>query len=104
LQHNNADFGMFKPHPLDDIGQLYIDAKVVGVQLQLITIEQTAILVDIHMHPRHRAVIFDAPMPVLRRIGLEIDHVAHRNLPDYRRQPFPKTSLRSRALCIIVPF
>jgi len=64
---------MFEAQPLHCVGQLDIDAEVVGIQLELITFEQPAILVDVHGQRRHRAVDIELPMPVARRIGLKID-------------------------------
>ena len=29
LQHHNLDFGMFKPHPLNNIGKFDINAEII---------------------------------------------------------------------------
>ena len=68
---------MFKPHSLDDIGKLDVDAEIIGVELQLVAFEQAARLVDIHHHPGHVAIIGHAPVLIARWIGLEFYHFVH---------------------------
>ena len=64
---------MLEAQPLHGVGQLDIDAEIVGIQLELIALEQAGILVDVHGQRRDVAVDVELPMPVARRIGLEID-------------------------------
>ena len=64
---------MLEAQPLHRVGQLDIDAEIVGVQLELIAFEQPAILVDIHGQRRDVAGDIQLPVPVTRRIGLKID-------------------------------
>ena len=64
---------MFEAQPLHRVGQFDVDAEIVGIQLELIALEQPAILVDIHGQRRDVAVDGELPVPVARRIGLEID-------------------------------
>ena len=64
---------MFEAQPLHGVGEFDIDAEIVGIQLELIAFEQPAILIDIHRQRRDLAVDIELPMPVARRIGLEID-------------------------------
>ena len=72
-QHHHLDAGMLEPEPLHGVRQFDIDAKVIGIQLELITFEQAAILVDIHRQRRHLTVDGKLPVPVAGRLGLEID-------------------------------
>ena len=65
--------GMFEAQPLHDVGQFDVDAEIVGIQLELIAFEQPGILVDVHGQRRDVACDVELPMPVARRIGLEID-------------------------------
>ena len=64
---------MFEAQPLDRVGKLDIDAKIVGIELQLIALEQGALLVDIQEKRGDVAIDLQLPMPVTRRFGLEID-------------------------------
>ena len=77
LQHHGLHLRTLEAHALDDVGQLDVDAEVVGIQLQLIAFEQAAILVDIHEEVGDRPVIVHAPMAIARRIDLEIDGLRH---------------------------
>ena len=70
---HHLDAGMLEAQPLHRVGQLDIDAEIVGIQLELIAFEQPAILVDIHGQRRDIAVDGELPVPVARRIGLKID-------------------------------
>jgi hypothetical protein len=64
---------MLEAQPLHGVSEFDVDAKIVGVQLELIALEQAAILVDVH--GERRDIAFDAklPVPVAPRIGLKID-------------------------------
>ena len=72
-QHHDLDVGMLEAQPLHGVGQFDIDAEIVGIQLELVAFEQAAILVDVHGQGRDIALDSQLPMPVARRIGLEID-------------------------------
>ena len=45
---------MLEAHPLHDVGELDIDAEIVGIELELIALEQAAVLVDIHEQASRR--------------------------------------------------
>ena len=64
---------MLEAQPLDRVGQLDVDAEIVGVELELVALEQRALLVDVHQQRRDLAVDRELPVPVARRIGLEVD-------------------------------
>ena len=72
-QQHHFHAGMLEAQPLHRVGELDVDAEIVGIQLELITLEQAAILVDIHGQGRNLAIDIQLPVPVARRIGLEID-------------------------------
>jgi hypothetical protein len=72
-QHHYLNAGMLEAEPLRRVRQFDIDAKIVGIQLELIALEQPAILVDVHGQRRDLAIDVQLPMPVARRIGLKID-------------------------------
>ncbi len=64
---------MLEAQPLDGVGELDVDAEIVGIELQLVAFVQPALLVDVHGERRDVAVDGELPMAVVRRIGLEID-------------------------------
>jgi len=53
--------------------KLDVDAKIVGVELELIALEQAAILVHVHGEGCDIALDGDFPVPVAGRIGPEVD-------------------------------
>src|SRR5690606_105755 len=53
--------------------ELDVDAEVVGVELELVAVEQGGIRIDVHDEPGNRAVELEPPVPVARRLGLKID-------------------------------
>src|SRR4051794_3144908 len=64
---------MLEAQPLHGIGEFDVDSEIVGIQLELITLEQPAILIDVHGERRDVAVDRQLPMPVARGIGQKID-------------------------------
>ena len=64
---------MFEAQPLERVGKLDVDAEIVGIELELVALEQPALLVDVHQQRGDVAVDRELPVPVARRIGLEID-------------------------------
>ena len=64
---------MLEPEALDGVGQLDVDAKVVGVQLQLVVGGQAGVLAHVHGEGRDRAVDLQLPMLVVIGMGLEGD-------------------------------
>ena len=65
--------GMLEAEALEGVGQLDVDAEVVGVELELVAFEQAALLVHVHGERRDVAVDRELPMPIARRLGREID-------------------------------
>src|SRR5262249_4593983 len=64
---------MLETQPLDGVSQLAVHAEIVRIELELVALEQGALLVHIHQQGRDLAVNGEFPMPVFRRVGLEID-------------------------------
>ena len=64
---------MLEAQPLHGVRELDVDAEIVGIELELVALEQAAILVDVHGQGRDVAIDRELPVPVARRIGLEID-------------------------------
>ncbi len=55
-QQDHPHSGMLEAQPLDGVGQLDVDAEIVGVELELVAFEQRALLVDVHSQRRDVAV------------------------------------------------
>src|SRR5262249_20047354 len=62
---------MGEAEPLDGVGELDVDAEVVGVELQGVARPEAGVLV--HRQTEHRDAVADLepPVPVARRIGPE---------------------------------
>ena len=101
--HHHLDLGVLEPQPLHRVGKLDIDAKVVGIQLELIAFEQPAILVDVHGQGRDVALDRELPVPVARRVGLEIDVLrAAREDAIFTGHVGPSLSLFDNLTCTIM--
>src|SRR5208283_830315 len=72
-QHQRAYLRMLEAQPLDGVGKFDIDAEIVGIELEIVALEQRALLVDIKQKRRYLAVDRKPPMAVARGFGLEID-------------------------------
>ncbi len=72
-QQHHLHIGMLEAQPLYGIRQFDVDAEVIGIQLEQIALEQAAVLVHIHGQGGDIARHVEFPVPVLRRLGLEID-------------------------------
>ena len=64
---------MFEAQPLHRVGEFDVDAEVIGIQLELVALEQPAILVDIHGQGRDLAIDGDLPVLVALWLGLKVD-------------------------------
>jgi hypothetical protein len=58
--------------------------QVVGVELELIALEQSRVLVDVHDELGDLAVEGQLPMPVATGLGLKIDALCHGPAPPLR--------------------
>ena len=47
-QQHHLHFGMLEAQPLHRVRKLDIDAEIVGIELELVALEQAAVLVDVH--------------------------------------------------------
>src|SRR5262245_14955442 len=73
---DRSDFWVFEANSLNSVGELDIDAKIVGIQFQLIAGGETAVLGDVHGQGGNWTVDVERPMPVFRWIRLEVDRRA----------------------------
>ena len=64
---------MFETDPLQGVVQLDIDAKVVGIEPELVARRNTGVLVDVQRQGRDAAVDGDTPMPVGLRSAVARD-------------------------------
>jgi hypothetical protein len=71
--HDDLHLRILEAQPLHGIRQFDIDAEIIGIEFELVALEQAAILVDIHGQGRGISLDRELPVPVARRIGLEID-------------------------------
>ena len=93
---DRLDARMLEPQPLQRVVQLDVDAQVVGVQLQLVVVAQATARIDRHGQRRDRPVDVEAPVAVLRRLGLEAETGS-----DHRRQHTTTHNVDGRqAVCL----
>ena len=105
---------MLEAQPLHGIGQLDVDAEVVGVQLELIALEQPGVLVDVHEQLGDLAVEFQLPVAIALGLGLKIDALGHGVAPDavphavtsgrHRRSNMHYYSYKPTYKCIIMAY
>ena len=62
---DRVDLGVLEPDALHGVGELDVDAEVVGIQLQPVVLPQAALLRDVHRQRRNRAVERQSPVLVL---------------------------------------
>ena len=72
-QHHHPHLRVLEAQPLNRIGKFDIDAKIVGVELELVAFEQPALLVDVEQQRGDIAVNVELPVPIPGRLSLEID-------------------------------
>ena len=53
-QQDDLHLRMLEAQPLDGVGELDVDAEVVGIELELVALEQRALLVDVHEQASRR--------------------------------------------------
>ena len=46
-QHENTNLGMLEAQPLDGVGKFDVNPEVVGIELEIVALEQSAFLVDV---------------------------------------------------------
>ena len=76
-EHHRAHLRMLEAQPLDGVGELDIDAEIVGVEFQRIVAGDGAALVDIERERGDGPVDAEPPVAVVVRVGAEVDHRAH---------------------------
>ena len=92
---DRAHLGVLEAQALHRVGQLDIDAEIVGIELQFGAGIEPAGRIDIEGQGRDRAVDRQPPMAVARRVGAEIDRchwrAAMRRVS--RRKPGPRPAM-----------
>src|SRR5204862_106697 len=78
------DLGMLEAQPLHGVGQLDVDAEVVGVELELVAWPETRILVHIHGEIGDAVLCCELPMPVAGGLGAEVDGRLGHGIPYIR--------------------
>src|SRR6266852_5448600 len=63
-QQDHPHLRMLEAQPLDSVGELDVDAEVVGIELELVAFKQRALLVDVHRERGDVAVDLELPMAV----------------------------------------
>src|SRR5262249_18599860 len=64
---------MLETNALDRVGQLDVDAEIVGVQLESVLRRQPSIFADVHCQRGNSALECQLPMLVLSRVSFEAD-------------------------------
>ena len=64
---------MFETQALNSVIEFNIDTKIVGIEFELVTVEQTTVFVDIQDQMRNPAVQAKVPVLIPLGLGLEID-------------------------------
>ena len=67
------DFGMLEAQPMHGVVELDIDAEVVGVQLELVALEQSRRGIYVHDQMSDRAVEAQLPVAIAAGIRLQVD-------------------------------
>ena len=65
---DGAHLGVLEAQALDGVGELDVDAEVVGVELQLVVVGQAGVLAHVHRQRGDRAV--EGQLPVLVGVGV----------------------------------
>ena len=62
---DGAHFRMLEANPLDGVRQFDIDAQVIRIQFELVTLGERLVFLHVHREPGHRAFDRKFPVPVL---------------------------------------
>ena len=71
--HHRGHFRVLEPQPLHRVGQLDVDAEVVGVELELVAGREAARLVDVEREGGDPVVDAQAPVTVAIGCGAHVD-------------------------------
>src|SRR6266446_1850683 len=66
---------MLEAQPLNRVGQFYVHAEIVGVELEQVSRAQAAVLINLENYAGAIRVDFERKMAVARRMSLERDRV-----------------------------
>ena len=84
---------MLEAQPLDGVGELDIDAEIVGVELERVVAGDGALLVHVERERGDGPVDAEPPVAVVVRVRAEVDHRAH-SLSGGSRRPVISSSVR----------
>ncbi len=73
VDHHDSGFRMLEANPLQRVGQLDIDAEIVGIQLETVSGRQPGVFLHVHRQRGDRAVELQPPMLVLVGVRFERD-------------------------------
>ena len=76
VDDDGVDLGVLEPDALDGVGELDVDAEVVGVELQPVVRRQPGVLLDVHRQRRDGTV--EGELPVLVAIGAGVERDGRR--------------------------
>ena len=71
---DGVDFGMLEAKALDRVGELDVDAEVVGIELELVVGREAGVFADVHRQRGDRAVEGQLPVVVAVGGGVKSDH------------------------------
>jgi hypothetical protein len=74
---HGAHLGVLEAQPLHGVVELDVDREVVGVELELVLVGQTAPFVDVKCQSGDRWLDGELPVPVAVRVGIEGDGGTH---------------------------
>ena len=73
VDDDGVDLGMLEAQPLHRVGELDVDAEVVGVELEPVVGREARVFADVHRERGDRAVDLERPVPVRAGGNLEGD-------------------------------
>jgi hypothetical protein len=78
---HRADFRALESDALERVVELDVDAEVVGIELELVSLADACVLGDVHRKPRDGSLERELPVPVAGRVRAVVDlHVLHESL------------------------
>src|SRR6185503_18387606 len=75
---DGAGFGMLEADALDGVGELDVDAEIVGIELQAVVGAEAAVLLYVHRQRRDRPVERQLPVAITVRMTLELNRLRKR--------------------------
>jgi len=91
---DGANFRALEADALQGVGELDVDAQIVGVELELVAGPNRCVFGDIHRQRRDRALERQAPMPVAIGVGTVVDEGSGAGIVARRRVSHGLTRMR----------